>query len=161
MLSGVKRAAFLFVALGLLDAVSAAQEVRIRVLDGRNGRPVRDEINVDFFENDERGIDIGHRHNWRWLTPRTDKDGVIQVRLEPTDKYITVEPAETIDGRLKRKERPDLLHPPLSSVAEIIHSGIVLENHCGEVQAVPGPGELVFFVKPLHWWQKFLGGLFS
>jgi hypothetical protein len=157
----MRQSAFLFFALGLLNSFSAAQQqVKIRVLDGRNGRPVRSEINVDFFESDERGVAIGQRHNWRWLTPRADDDGLIHLRIEPTDKYLTVNPADSFDCRLRKKElRP--VQPPLHSLGEIVQSGIALENHCGKAQVAPRPGELVLFVRPFDWWEKFFGGLFS
>src|SRR5580692_1594700 len=149
----MKRTALLFFALGLLEFVALAQEVKIRVVDGRNGRPVYGEINADFFESDERGVAIGQRHNWRWLTPRTDEDGLIHLRLEPTDKYLTVTPADAVDCRLQKGELPPVYFP-LSSLGEIIQSGIALENHCGKTRVAPRPGELVLFVRPLHWWEK-------
>jgi hypothetical protein len=64
---------------------SVAQEIRIRLFNGHNGRPINDSLNVDFYERDERNIAIDMKHNFRHLVCDTGQDGVIKLNLELTD----------------------------------------------------------------------------
>jgi hypothetical protein len=76
-----------------------------------------------------------------------------QTTIEPTVKY-----ADTI-GITSGGYMPCQAHPPDSpvlsfSVEEVLRFGAVTANRCGSVEASAKPGELVFFVRPLRWWEK-------
>ena len=137
------------------------QEIRIRVLDGRNGRPITKEcVNV-------------------WVGPSgastvipTNKDGEAVLRLveknadtgikqyapgchgfailNPVFTYadtISIAPVDYVSCQA---------HPPGSplltfSTEKVLQSGDFTDNKCGKVEASPKPGELIFFVRPRTW----------
>jgi hypothetical protein len=49
----------------------------------------------------------------------------------------------------------------LYPVATIVASGLVARNNCSNLRATAMPGELVIFVRPVTWWEKFVGGMRS
>ena len=118
-----------------------AQEIiRIRVLDGRNGRPIGDErVNVLF--DAERSAR---------LVP-TDRSGVAVVNLGSehldviritSDYYVPCQPHP--------KDSPFLSY----SVKEVLQSGIASSNFCGKIEGSPKPGELILFVRPRSFLER-------
>ena len=41
------------------------------------------------------------------------------------------------------------------STAEVLQHGVVTANTCGKATASPQPAEIIIFVRPLTWWEKF------
>ena len=39
--------------------------------------------------------------------------------------------------------------------AKVLHDGIVSSDTCGKAKATAEPGEIILFVRPLTWWEKF------
>lgn len=96
----------------------------------------------------------------------TDKDAEINAQrrwkacgyfgvADPVVKY-----ADTI--RVNAGYVPCLPHVPdyswlahtTFSTKKVLRSGLVTANACGKARASPKPGEIVLFVRPLHWWEK-------
>jgi hypothetical protein len=170
-LSGPLGKALLISALLSLPAqLLHAQEIQIRVLNGRNGKPIAKEcINVS----------LGSWHGADLLVP-TNKDGIAVLHLRGND--VTADAAcqgwskqahrsEGVDtisvmgdyyvacqeyGKLAPSERPtpetsstvikELV--PTYSIKEILQSGIASANTCGKVRGTAKLGELIFFVRP-------------
>jgi len=151
--------------LGLLSVPLKGQEIRIRVLNGRNGRPVANEcLNVQLVPSRYSGLVIP-----------TDKQGVATLRLDgdpdnlgkgrckgaavpyPSlkpvgsirtfpDWYVDCQPYEHVGSYHNSV-------PIYYQVREILDTGIVAGNVCGTFRGEPQPGELVLFVRPAHWWE--------
>jgi hypothetical protein len=140
------------------------QEIHIRVLDGRNGRPITNEcVNVW----------IGEKSVESFVIP-TNKDGIVFLQLTNDDRQVRSQKGPACGGlgviqpvvRYSETIRitadyymPCQAHPPdtpwLSfSIAEILRSGVTASNACGKIEGSPERGELVFFVRPLTWWEK-------
>jgi hypothetical protein len=49
----------------------------------------------------------------------------------------------------------------LYPVSAIVASGLVANNTCSSKTATAKPGELVIFVRPATWWEKFIWGMRS
>jgi hypothetical protein len=43
---------------------------------------------------------------------------------------------------------------PWYSIKKILESGVSTANRCGKFEAEAKPGELIFFVRPLTWWER-------
>lgn len=160
----LRHALLLLVVAGLQSPLLRSQEIRIKVLDGRNGRPISSEcVNVS----------LGSAPDSSFLIP-TDKDGIALIRLAGKDTGENVrrhsskcngaavlEPIAKYSDTIKVTGDyyiPCQPHPPDSpflsfSTKKVLLSGDVTENHCGRIEASPKPGELIFFVRPLHWWE--------
>ena len=44
----------------------------------------------------------------------------------------------------------------LYPVSTIVASGLVASNNCSRRTATAKPGELIIFVRPVTWWEKFI-----
>jgi hypothetical protein len=49
----------------------------------------------------------------------------------------------------------------LYQVSTIVASGLVANNNCSRRTATAKPGELVIFIRPATWWEKFIWGMKS
>ena len=146
------------VLIGLVGTVARAQEIRIRVVDGRNGHPITNEcVNVQ----------VGSSYRNYALIP-TDKEGVALLHLvgSGTDKGVKQGgPAcgrQATNNVLNFEDTisvtsdyyiPCQAHPIYSpwisfSVKKVIQTGDFTANVCGKIEATPRPGELVLFVRP-------------
>jgi hypothetical protein len=117
-----------------------AVSVRIRVLDGRTGRPVAGE-HLQIWMNEARGAarDVV-----------TGKDGIALLEapsgatiIVATDLYFDCRPFKKGDAR------------PSYSVGEIVSAGVTAANTCGNADPEARVGELLLFVRPIHWWEGF------
>jgi hypothetical protein len=149
-----------------------AQEIDIRVLNGRNGKPVTNEC---------LNISLGSWHGGDLIAP-TNKDGVVvlhfannQVTADPVlphtcngtavlgpktgpegmdaitlsgDYYVACqEHGKIIPGE---PATPNLLKEVMPSypIRKILDSGLNAANTCGKIRVEAKPGELIFYVKP-------------
>lgn len=130
--------ALLLAVAGAFSAMQAAtQTVRVRVVDGRNGKTIKDE-RVQVW--------VGKTVNP--VEPQSGPDGVA-IFNAPEGSSIEIESNLYVDCRPFRKDAPR----PVYSVDEIERTGIATANSCGKYKTTAKPGELVFYVRPLHFWE--------
>lgn len=165
---------FLCIAL-LLGVLSVgvtlhAQEVqfKIKVLNGRNGHPVAKScVYVQVW---------GNPREFSAEEVATDDKGVVDIRLgndasvRPGRKTSACFGQATVDTVLRYGDSVDILpnrdtavacRPPNKwgvrdysyPVKLIVRQGTVGTNTCGKAAATPTPGEVILFVKPVHWWN--------
>ena len=156
---------FMLMLAGFAAAQLAGQDVRVRVLDGRNGRPVsRECVNVW----------VGPVHGPSLVIP-TNKDGVALLHLaagasqaRAGRRALACKGMAVIDPIVKYADTIEITgdyyvpcqrHPPESpwlsfSVKTVLHSGDASANGCGRIEVSPEPGELILFVRPMHWWER-------
>ena len=133
-------------ALALLAAVSVgpclAQDqtddakiptIRICILNGKNGKPIKDEVPNVWFAGDKDPNN-----------PHTDLSGEILVKVQSAE--ILVLPNLYVDCRFKGDSTAG--RNVKYSVEKIIKIGIVNNNVCGKYLASPTPGVLVLYVRP-------------
>jgi hypothetical protein len=165
-----RKAFFIPLIAGFLAPLVHAQEIQIRVLNGRSGKPVANEcLNV-------------WTGTWRdaHLVAETDKDGVAVLRVSQTeivaekscpgwpaqasrrsglegmmisgDRYIACqEYAKIVPGEPPTNP---LTTMPSYPISKILDSGISAANKCGKFREEPKPGKLIFFVRPRSFWEK-------
>ncbi len=167
--------------LSLIAAVCSpsltAQDVRIRVLNSHNGRPVTDEC---------LNIWIDYPDGPSFLLP-TGRNGVVTLAF--SEKGVTANPVavRACNGSAKGGSRslpngatsisvaPDYYVPcehyekavpgepvtrdtlrklmPSYSLRAIIDAGMSTANTCSKRIIKADSGELVYFVRPIHWWE--------
>jgi hypothetical protein len=171
-----RRALFVSALLGFGAPWVWAQEIQIRVVNGRNGKPITNEC---------VNISLGPWHGADIVAP-TDKSGVVVLHIAQNDVtadtackgwFKQARRAEGVDtisvmgdyyvacqeyGKLAPGEHPrpgtesetakELV--PTYSIKEILRSGIASANTCGKFRAKPKPGELIFFVRPRSFWER-------
>jgi hypothetical protein len=157
--------------LGLSTSAVSAQTIRIKLVDGRNGRP---------FAERRLQIWIGNRSNPRsgsLIQSQTNQDGVTTLHLVREDAEIerhsqqlacglsgaidpTIKYDDTIGVRTSYVlcQRGGSNYSWLAminfSTKELLQQGIATPNTCGKATASPEPGDLIIFVRPLTWWEK-------
>jgi hypothetical protein len=121
----------------IVQAQNSTVLIHIKLIDGRTGRPMKNE--QVGFEN---------HADYREISVRTDKYGIASLNIS-RDAVILV---HNTDGYVNcGDERGGLVHNDFK-VSEILATGVVetitQPNHCGKASGVPKPGELVLFVRP-------------
>lgn len=155
----------LLFALAVLGAGAAyPQDIRIRVLDGRNGHPTSLCLDIRPNPPEDSGPFI----------IRSGKDGVASLHVGEGPvtrldrhackntppvanagpaKMIAIYPEVPTDCRPPSELRKWPRNDEFYSVEEILKQGIATSNTCGKYRAEPKPGELILFVRPLRWWE--------
>ncbi len=140
---------------------------RIKLVNGRNGSPMAHTC-----------VNVGVDHLRHMLAVPTNEEGIAQFRLTHDDSEVNTQnrwqgcgdfgvidpvvrysdavginvgyvPCET------RKTDYSWLAVRKFSTAKIVQHGVVTSNTCGKATASPESGEVVVFVRPLTWWEKF------
>jgi hypothetical protein len=146
-----------------------AQTIRIKLLNGRNGRPVVHAcVNVGLDH-----LDLGHM-----LAIPTNEDGVAQFRFTQLDSEVNtqdhwkgcgdfgvINPVVKYSDAIginagyvlceTRRADYSWLAVRKFSTVEVLQHGVVTANTCGKTTASPQSGEVIIFVRPLTWWEKF------
>lgn len=153
----------LFVSSG---ATVCAQTVEIKIVDGRNGRPMA-----------HRCVNVGVTEVDHMLAIPTDKDGVARLRLTRNPAEVNtqkhwkacgdwgvVDPVVVYGDNVGVNAGYALCEPHTQdyswlarrvfSTAKILDEGLVTTNACGKATVPPKAGQLVMFVRPLSLWQK-------
>jgi len=154
----------------LADLASAAraQEIRVKFLDARTGRPVT-------YEGAQIWVGIGTGMG-PLVAPAHNKEGTAkffytghtiraiwphnpgELTIPPGPQRIAAGPE--VDADMCWDLGP-LRLGPWYSISEILQHGAVSENHCGKATAKPKPGELILFIKPLSFWRRLIDGFRS
>ena len=156
----------LFVLLSSGTAL-CAQSIRIKLIDGRNGRPMATGC-VDVW--------VGTEQKGTTCIP-TDANGVAQLRLtdnigeidiqnrsDHVGSIVEINPVFKYEDSLRihigyalciaRGSNFSWLAVSNFSTKQLLQQGYVSPNTCGKATASPTAGEVVVFVRPLTWWEK-------
>ena len=137
--SAHQRVSALWVVALLACPLVKAQQILIRVVDGRNGHPISDE-KLQLWFNSQSGSA---------MSISTDKQGVAKVDA-PSGAALLLSANLYVECRYSKQTGPER---PTYPVSDILRSGVLGANTCGKLKLSPTPGELVFFVRPEHWWE--------
>ena len=147
--------------IGLLAQTAT---IHVRVLDGRTGKNLSG-MNLAFvdYHTDPDGsthADLNGR-----MTVKTSVDGDSYVAnpeahgvlvFNGLGVWITCTRQKFYDSDT-RTYGSEHLYP----VSTIVASGLVANNNCSRRTATAEPGELIIFVRPATWWEKFISGMRS
>ncbi len=146
----------------------SGQTLEIKLIDGRNGRPIQNScVNVWIggaqkdalaIPSDKDGIahlrltskddEVDTQNHWKAcgafgaINPVVKYEDFIEVNVG----YVVCEPHGTDFSWLELKKIP---------TKQLMQTGVVTANACGKFAASPVPGELIIFVRPLNFWEKF------
>jgi hypothetical protein len=149
-----------------------AQEIRIRVLNGRNGKPITNEcLNVwipNFYgahivaRTNGEGVVVLHLAEdelvadvacpgWPVRASRPKSADTITVSGDyyvACQEYGKVVPGDAANRDLMKQVMPS--YP----IKKVLESGLAAGNACGKFRVEAKPGELIFFVRPPTWLEK-------
>lgn len=161
----------LFLSMCLSGTAFHAQTVEIKLVNGRDGRPVASKCIYVWVG------DRSNRSSGPLLQTQTDKDGVAPLRLTQEGSQMSdqtqhlacglsgvinplVKYGDTISIRAgyvlcqTRTPTYSWLAMVDFSTKEVLQHGIATANNCGKATGSPKPGEVIIFVRPLSWWEK-------
>ncbi|HXH48609.1 MAG TPA: hypothetical protein VNM47_04480 [Terriglobia bacterium] len=154
-----------------LPITARGQEIRVRFLNARTGRPVTYEAAQMWVESCKLCV----------LTAPADNKKGTATFLYTGDSIKAIWPPKTKESRYFPTELTISPWPikiavapivaagicwdtgsggegPWYPISEILQHGAVSENHCGKATASPKPGEWILFIKPIPAWKRILGG---
>lgn len=126
-------------ALWALSPLGSAQSIMVQVLNGKNGKPVREgtAVRIVFANSPDR----------RTLGLHTDRQGEVEFDAEGAKDFQI-----SATGYAACKEQRAATAPTNYSVDEILDTGSRSGNHCGQAYPETQPGRLLYFVKPEAGW---------
>jgi hypothetical protein len=153
-----------------------AQDIHIRVVNARNGKPITDEcLNVSlgkwhggelFAQTNAEGAVVLHVEAGRVTVVTTSSKACnTQVIVGPKsftgnttsisvmgDSYVV---CQGYGNRASGQPPPsDTELIPSYPVAKILELGLAGANTCGKFRTDAKPGELILFARPLSFWEK-------
>jgi hypothetical protein len=158
---------FFQLAAAPIALVAQTATIHIRVIDGRTGHSLSG-MNLAFvdYHTDENG---GHRDDLngrKYVTASADGDsyianpdalGVLVFNGMGRNGFWTPCSKERFYDSNARTYGKDYLYP----VSTIVELGLVAKNNCSKVSAAAKSGELVIFIRPTTWWERFVSGMKS
>jgi hypothetical protein len=153
----------------ILPGVSlSAQTLEIKLVDGRNGRPM---VGSSSYVNVWVGIERKEA-----IAIPTDGKGVARLQLTLNASEVNIPNSQNtgsivVDHPVVKYDESFRINAPYVlcgsggshyswlglenfSTKEILHHGYASPNTCGKVTISPQPGQVVLFVRPLKWWEK-------
>jgi hypothetical protein len=150
-----------------MPAMSLAQTLEIKLVDGRNGRPM---VGASAYVN----VWVGRERKEAIAIPTDDK-GIarLQLTLNPNEENIPIStghgtiveshPVVKYDESFRinapyvlcgGEESRSWLELKNFITKEVLEHGYASGNICGKVTATPQPGQVILFVRPLTFWEK-------
>jgi hypothetical protein len=153
----------------LFGASISAQTIEIKLVDGRNGRPmVRKYSHVNVW--------VGKKRQNAIVIP-TDVNGIARLQLTLNTEEITVpngakdSGSNVFDNPVVEFNESLQINVPYAfcasgesnyswlgilhfSTKEILDRGFVSPNICGRDTVTPKPGQVILFVRPLTFWEE-------
>ena len=149
--------------IGLLAQTAT---IHVRVFDGRTGKDLSG-MNLAFvdYHTDRDGsthADLNGRMTVKTsvdgdsYTANPDAHGVLVFNGLGNGVWTPCTRQKLYDSDT-RTYGSEHLYP----VSTIVASGLVANNNCSRRTAAAKPGELIIFVRPATWWEKFIWGMKS
>jgi hypothetical protein len=152
---------------GSSGTVLCAQTIEIKLVDGRNGRPIAGTcVNVWVGNERKEAMAIPVDNNGVALLRLTGKGDEINMsnRWKGCGEFGVANPVVKYDDSFRinagyvlcQPRTPDYSWLAITdfSTKYVLQQGVVTTNTCGKVTASPKPGEVTIFVRPLTWWEK-------
>jgi hypothetical protein len=133
----------LSLAAGFGTLALQAQVIRIKVVDGKNGKPVAN-LKISFVTEVNAPPPA-------FLS--TNEVGEVVVKEGPFTKMALFTPSLKYRACLTPTVKGQSPSSPLYSVADILSKGVSMENNCGKRRIDAVPGELIYFVRPWTFWE--------
>jgi hypothetical protein len=150
-----------------IPLVAQTATIHVRVVDGRTGHSISG-MNLAFvdYHTDQKGGQQDDLNGRKSVTASADGDsyisnpyahGVLVFNGMGRNGFWTPCSKQRFYDSNTRTYGNDYLYP----VSTIVNSGFVAKNNCSKVSAAAKSGELVIFIRPTTWWERFVSGMKS
>ena|ERR1700761_9438963 len=124
-------------------AHSAPRQIKIKLINGRNGEPVKEAI-VD--------VSFGGKVIPPPTQVVTNSDGDANLQISNSAETIMISSQLVVDCRPENHK--NYIEENAYRIQEILSRGVATENTCGKARVQQTPGVLIFYVRPPHWYDK-------
>jgi hypothetical protein len=134
-----------------LAQVGTAQQIAVKLVDGRNGRALKDQAVAIWLG--EKAVGMPGQ------TIPTNADGIALVPIPIQQSSFVIGGESLVDCRMRVRYGKVVDEGKTEWVyrfADVLAHGAVGANKCGKATVQPIPGQLVLFVRTPHWWEKVL-----
>ena len=134
----------------LLSQSAAAQQVTVKLVDGRNGHALKQQtIGVWLGDRGQGNPDV---------TANTDSNGTAVFPVPREQQSFEIAGFGLVDCRpvVVSDKSTGEYKQDVYRFADVLHHGVVAENKCGKAAMPALPGQLILFARPPHWWEKVL-----
>ena len=128
----------------ITQAQIQVSSVGLRILNGHNGKPVK-RADLIVRQTPARPYETT-------LDRRTDAAGRASLLIQRDAEIHAIVLHYPTCRTVKKADRKKLSTG--YAVGQILTQGMVSENDCSKRTLPPTPGELILFVRPLHWWER-------
>ena len=129
----------------LIIGSAAAKQVKIRVVDGRNDKPLKG-VTVDIW--------FGRKAVPPPSQVTSSDDGTALVIIPDPIDTVLIGAQLVGDCRRLPGSNKNYIENNAYGVDDILRTGIVTQNNCGRRKDELIKGVLVYYVTPLHWWER-------
>jgi hypothetical protein len=131
------------------NAQQADRTITIRMLDSKTGNP----IPPTMFQVTVNTKDYSHLES---ISPNKDGVGELNLNGDTTQLSIQAYYESTEHTFINCDQVKDTIffQSHWYPIPEIFSAGIVAPNKCSKLKAVAKPGEFVFFVRTMNWYEK-------
>lgn len=145
-----------------------AQTIEIKLVDGRNGRPM---VGTSSYVN----VWVGTARKAAIVVP-TDGKGFARIQLTSNPSEVNIpnstnSGSNVVDHPIVKYDESLQINVPYVlcgsggsnyswlgllnfSTKEILQRGYASPNTCGKITISPQPGQVILFVRPLTFWEK-------
>ena len=146
----------------------SAQTIEIKLVDGRNGRPM---VGASSYVN----VWVGGERKEAIAIP-TDEEGVARLQLTTNPSKVNIPNSKdngsiVVDHPVVKYDESFRINAPYVlcgpgggsyswlelknfSTKEVLNHGFASANTCGKATVSPQSGQVVLFVRPLTFWEK-------
>jgi hypothetical protein len=137
--------------LALLLSLSAtAQQVTVKVVEGRNGHALKQQ---------SIGLWLGERAIGNPTVARIkSSDGSAVFSVSGVQQSFVISGFGLVDCRpqVVSDKATGEFKQDVYRFADVLRHGVVARNQCGNPVMQALPGQLIFFARPPHWWEKVM-----
>jgi hypothetical protein len=160
-------AVLLFSLSGFVVPKLDAQDIQIKLIDGRNGKPLantyvnvwvgNDRKEATVIPTDSKGaatlhlitesskIDTSRKWGGYGMSGVADPVFIYQDDIRVNVGYVLCQTGSGSYSWLRINEY---------ATKDLVQTGVASTNMCGKATAERKSGELILFVRPLSWWEK-------
>jgi hypothetical protein len=135
-----------------VGTAQTAQEIMVKLVDGRNGRTLKNQSVEIWLAEKSLGMPT--------KTVRTNTEGIASVLIPTQQTSFVIVGESLVDCRMRVRygkaamDEANKYKEEVYRFADVLAHGAVGANKCGKATARPIPGQLVLFVRPPRWWEK-------
>jgi hypothetical protein len=136
-----------FVAIGSCARCLPAQTITIRLLNAKTGKPIKGKMVTFVWEG---------MMSWDGPIVTSDQQGLGAVEIPAGKREFSLHAGPKVGKepyRIPYFDCNDTKEESSIQISPVLQTGLVLRNTCGQQSVAAKPGEIVFWLLPLPWWE--------